>query len=219
MLFNLVFMLHPKRILVLGPHADDGEFGCGASIAKFIEQGKEVFYAVFSFAEESVPDGFPKDVLHKELEASATTLGIPSNHVISLSYRVRYFSYKRQEILEDMVKLRRDIQPDLVLFPNEKDVHQDHQVIAQESLRAFKGSSLLGYELPWNSYQFTPNVYLPVQKEHLEKKIKALKNYSSQRHRPYMDESFLEGLAKVRGTQAFTAYAEAFHSPRILFNP
>ncbi len=41
-----------QRILVLAPHTDDGEFGCGGSIAKFIEAGKEVFYAAFSTAEK-----------------------------------------------------------------------------------------------------------------------------------------------------------------------
>jgi LmbE family N-acetylglucosaminyl deacetylase len=37
-----------KRILVLAPHIDDGEFGCGGTIAKLIADRAEVFYAAFS---------------------------------------------------------------------------------------------------------------------------------------------------------------------------
>ena len=35
-------MLRAKKILVLAPHTDDAEFGCGGAIAKFIKEGKEV---------------------------------------------------------------------------------------------------------------------------------------------------------------------------------
>jgi len=49
-----------NKILVLAPHTDDGEFGCGGSIAKFTMDGKNVFYAAFSTAEKSVPDHLPK---------------------------------------------------------------------------------------------------------------------------------------------------------------
>ena len=52
-----------EKILILAPHTDDGEFGCGGSIAKFIDQGAEVTYAAFSTAEESLPPDLPPDTL------------------------------------------------------------------------------------------------------------------------------------------------------------
>jgi LmbE family N-acetylglucosaminyl deacetylase len=48
-------MTDRERVLVLDPHTDDGEFGCGGTISRFLEQGMEVFYAAFSTAAESVP--------------------------------------------------------------------------------------------------------------------------------------------------------------------
>jgi len=57
-----------NRILVLAPHTDDGEFGCGGSIARFIEEKKEVFYVAFSAVEELVPPNFPRDILRKEVK-------------------------------------------------------------------------------------------------------------------------------------------------------
>ena len=55
-----------KNILVLAPHTDDGEFGCGGSIAKFLEDGDNVYYIAFSTAKKSVPEGLPQDILEKE---------------------------------------------------------------------------------------------------------------------------------------------------------
>ena len=33
-----------KNVLILAPHTDDGEFGCGGSIVKLIDSGAEVYY-------------------------------------------------------------------------------------------------------------------------------------------------------------------------------
>ena len=66
-----------KNILVLAPHTDDGELGCGGTIVKFIEDGVEVHYAAFSTAEESVPEGLPKDILKIEVREAMASLGIP----------------------------------------------------------------------------------------------------------------------------------------------
>ena len=37
-----------KSILVLAPHADDGELGCGGTLNRLIEEGGKVFYMCFS---------------------------------------------------------------------------------------------------------------------------------------------------------------------------
>lgn len=47
-----MFSSNPKTVLVLAPHTDDGEFGCGGSIAKFVRQGARVVYVAFSAAEQ-----------------------------------------------------------------------------------------------------------------------------------------------------------------------
>ena len=56
-----------KKILILAPHTDDGEFGCGATIAKFIAEKKEVYYAAFSLCRNSLELGLESDTLEKEL--------------------------------------------------------------------------------------------------------------------------------------------------------
>jgi len=198
------------RILVLAPHTDDGEFGCGAAMSKWISEGKKLFYAAFSSAEKSVPKGLPKDILRKEVKAATAVLGIPPEHLIIFKYPVREFPAFRQEILEDMIRLASDIKPNIVLLPSANDTHQDHQVVAQEGFRAFKKTSMIGYEVPWNNLSFTTNMFVRLERSHVLAKISALKCYRSQSHRAYATEEFVWDLARVRGTQIGARYAEVF---------
>jgi len=137
-----------KTVLILAPHTDDGELAMGGSIAKFIEQKKEVFVAAFSIAEDSVPKGFAKDALVYEFKNAMETLGIKAENQFIFKNKVRHFPANRQIILEQILSLRERINPDLVFVPSPNDIHQDHQVIASEGLRVFKKVSILGYELP-----------------------------------------------------------------------
>lgn len=199
-----------ENILVLAPHTDDGELGAGGTIAKFIEQGSKVTYVAFSTAEQSVPEGLPKDVLRTEVKAATKTLGIQLENLIVLNFQVRKFNYVRQEILEELIKLRKSEKFDLVLIPSLKDIHQDHAVIAQEGVRAFKNTTIFGYELIWNDLQFDTTCFVKLEKKHVETKIAALKSYQSQNMREYMSPEFISSLAKIRGVQVNAQYAECF---------
>jgi len=205
-----------NKVLVLAPHTDDGELGCGGTIAKFIEEGKQVFCAAFSIAEDSVPKGFAKDSLIYEFRNAMKLLGVEADNIFIYRYKVRHFPALRQEILEDIVKLRNSISPDLVFVPSPNDIHQDHQVISAEGLRVFKKISVLGYELPWNNIIFETRSFVKLDKRHIKKKIEALKSYKTQMHRSYLGEEFIWGLAKTRGTQFESEYAESFEVLRIL---
>ena len=199
-----------SRILILAPHTDDGELGCGGAIAKFVEESKEVYYAAFSVAEKSVPEGFPKNVLEKEVKNAMKILGIQKNNLLIYKYEVRTFSYHRQEILEDIISLRNELQPDLIFIPSPNDLHQDHKVMAEEGIRAFKKSTILGYEEPWNNISFDTVSFIPLEERHVKKKVEALQCYETQKYRSYLNEEFIRGLARMRGTQIEVAYAEAF---------
>lgn len=205
-----------NRILVLAPHTDDGEIGCGGSIARFIEEGKEVYYVAFSTARKSLRSGLPPNTLEIEVKAATKVLGIEESHLILFDYEVRMFPKYRQEILENMIKIREKINPDLVLVPSPTDIHQDHQVIANEALRAFKKITILGYEEPWNNIVFSTKNFIKLEKRHIIKKIEALKCYKSQMHRTYLTEDFVWSLARIRGTQIENEYAEAFEVLRFI---
>lgn len=199
-----------SRILVLAPHPDDGEFGAGGSLKRWTEEGKEVHYVAFSPCLKSLPEGSPKDRLYHELIKATTILGLPSERVRVLDFPVREFPAYRQDILDTLLQLKKEIKPDLVLMPNSHDVHQDHHTIHKEGIRAFKHASLIGYELPWNNLTVINNFHVTLERSHIDAKMRALHEYGSQLGRPYMNDEFFFGLAKTRGIQVNADYAEAF---------
>lgn len=202
------------RVLVLAPHTDDGEFGCGGTIAKFVQAGHEVHYVAFSSAEKSVQQQYPRDVLRKEVMDATAALSIPADNVQVLNFEVRDFPANRQELLEVMVKLQQQISPDMVFLPSTADTHQDHQTISSEGFRAFKKTTMLGYELPWNNLNFTTNVFIHLTQEQVDLKAAALAKYESQADRPYATSEFVISLARIRGTQTGAQYAETFEAIR-----
>lgn len=199
-----------KRVLVLSPHIDDGEFGCGGTVARLSREGHEVFYAAFSTAEASVPPGYPPDVLEREVREATPHLGIDPSRVIILRYEVRKLPEHRQEILEEMVRIRRDIEPDVVFLPCSHDLHQDHETVTREGLRAFRNGTLLGYEMPRNNITFTAQSFFVLTEGDVDAKIRALKCYESQKFRGYTDERYIRALCMTRGVQIGVELAEAF---------
>lgn len=206
-----------RRALVLAPHTDD-EVGCAGSVARLVRSGIDVRYVAFSRCEESVPNGFPKDVLEVECRKAGAALGLRPEHVDVWGFRVRHFAAARQEILERLVALRNEIKPDLVFVPSTSDLHQDHATVSIESFRAFKHSTILGYELPQNTIDFETRAFIALSEEDLATKLRVMSCYESQTHRPYAAAEVIRGLALVRGAQANTSLAEAFEVIRLIVN-
>ncbi len=210
-------MVDFKRVLVVSPHTDDGELGAGGTLARFLEEGKDVHYVAFSGCELSVPVGLPKDILREECMRSTAAVGISPEKVRLLDYQVRSFPEHRQEILEHLVRISRELNPDLVLIPSSQDMHQDHSTISRESLRAFKSnSSIWGYEHPWNNLTFTTHIFVKLSEQHVQKKLKALNEYKSQNGRGYMKEMNVRSLLTSRGSQLDIDYAETFELIRLI---
>ena len=208
-----------QRIMVLSPHTDDGELGAGGTIAKFLEKGSEIYYVAFSGCEASVPAGLPKNTLRKECKLSMETLGIKAKNVFILNYEVRTLPEHRQEILEKIIELKEKYKPELVLVPSSHDVHQDHGVIYSEAIRAFKKeSSIWGYEHPWNNLSFSTDILVVIERQHLEKKLSALRQYKSQISKSYMKRKNILALQCSRGSQIDRPYAEAFELIRFIIN-
>jgi LmbE family N-acetylglucosaminyl deacetylase len=209
-------IINNNRVLVLGAHPDD-ELGCGATISKMISEGVTVYHYYFSLCEQSLVNiGLDTNQLQNECNESRKVLGILQENCGNFNYPVRYFPSNRQDILEDLIQLRKKIDPCLVFVPNSNDIHQDHHCLYEEALRTFKNVTVLGYELPWNTMTMSHDCLINVEEEFLKSKIEAVKCYKSQMHRNYSNIEFYESLAKVRGVQANTKYAECFEVIRLL---
>jgi LmbE family N-acetylglucosaminyl deacetylase len=205
-----------QRVLVLAPHTDDGEFGCGGTMARLVAAGAEVHYHAFSIATRSLPDGFAPDTLAREVREATAELGISDEQLVVHDFDVRTFPERRQDILELLVEAWETLRPDAVLLPSHHDVHQDHQTVAQEGLRAFKRTTVLGYEIPWNNFDFSYGAYVALEREHVERKVAALAKYASQQHRRYANADYVWNLARVHGINVNREYAECFQVYRIV---
>lgn len=197
-----------ENILALSPHTDDAEIGCGGTLSKFQEKGSNIRVIAFSWCQ--------LEELKEEISLSTKKLGIEKLDILDFPHR--NFFLKRQEILDHLYTIATTTKVDLVLVPSTQDLHQDHQVICREALRAFKNSTIWGYEMPWNNILFQTNCFVKLSKEDIQNKIKALKCYKTQQHRLYFQEDFQWSIARTRGTQIGTEFAEAFELIKLVIS-
>ncbi len=205
------------RTLFISPHTDDVELGAGATLIKQLEGGNEILWVVFSTAETSLPEDTPKDTLRQEFLDVTRSIGLKENNYKIFDFQVRYLPSHRQEILEEMITMKKEFSPDLIIGPSLNDHHQDHEVVAKEMIRAFKDtSSIICYELPWNHLQFNTQLFVKIDEKHVDKKIDLLKKYESQikLDRAYFSEEYIRGWARMRGVQVKAEFAEAFEVVR-----
>jgi len=203
-----------QRVLVLAPHTDDGDFGCGGTVARLRERGVDVRQIAFSTASRSLPEGFAPDTLAHEVRAAAAELGLAPDALVVHDFEVRTFPAVRQEILELLIEAARDLRPDAVFLPTLGDIHQDHHTVAGEGLRAFKRTTVLGYEIPWNQFRFEKQLYVALEERHLDAKVRALQCYRSQAHRNYANEEYIRNLARTHGIEIGRGHAECFEVVR-----
>src|SRR4029453_9431923 len=158
-----------KRVLVLAPHTDDGEFGCGGTLARLGDGGTEVRYVAFSIATKSLPEGFPPDTLAREVKEATAEIGIPEGNLTVHDFEVRTFPDRRQDILELLIALWEAWRPVAGFQPRLHRAHPDHQVITPEGVRDFKRTTILGYDIPWNNFDFAYQWYAALERRHVER--------------------------------------------------
>jgi len=193
----------PRTVLAFSAHADDVELGAGGAIHKWTSQGTKVVSFIFSTCQ-------PMDIRLPEIKEASHILGIEQDDVTVLSYPNRVFPHFRQEILQNMIDLKTAIQPDVVLVPTTTDIHQDHEVIVAEATRAFKHTTILGYEVPWNMIQTSLQVTVLLSEADVKAKQKAVLAHKSQEARPYIDKDFIRSLAVVRGKTSGGEFGESY---------
>ena len=197
-----------NKILILSPHTDDAELGCGGTISRLLREKSEVYCLVFSIA-------FPQEN-YDEFKEAMKEMGVKEKNLFCCDFPVRYLSHYRQEVLDKIIEIRDRVEPDIVFMPSTDDFHQDHTTVCYEGMRAFKNTTILGYEYPWNTLETHLNYFSEITKEDLNKKIKALGKYTSQKNRPFMKKNFIENWAELNGIKIGVPYAESFQCIRII---
>ena len=200
-----------KNILFLGAHPDDIELGCGALIHNIVKQ-TNVLCVTLSDNQKN-PE--LQNVKNEHYEAMAV-LGVPPEKIILGTFTTRVFHDARQDILEYFLKLRREFQPDLIFVHSKHDVHQDHLTMTDEALRAFRGITVLGFDVVRSSYGFFPNFVVEVTEEDVNKKVEALSKYETYRDRYYFNRELTRAIMLRHGAIGECQFAEGFDILRIV---
>ncbi|WP_228011023.1 PIG-L deacetylase family protein [Nonomuraea phyllanthi] len=140
-------------------------------------------------------------------ELRVTVLKLPDGHLPA----------RWEEAKAAVEELRARTDPGLILAPWRGDAHQDHRGLAEIVPTAFRDHLTLGYEIvKWDGDLAAPSVYQPLTEEVAALKADLLqRHYASQRHRPWYDREAFLGLARIRGIECHTRYAEAFHVSKL----
>lgn len=200
-----------KRVLFIGAHPDDIELGCGALIHQIVRKTDILCVTLSDNQKNPLLTN-----LVQEHYRSMSVLGVPREQVVLGPFTTRIFPDSRQEILEYFLKLRRDFAPDLIFVHSRADVHQDHNTITEEALRAFRGITVLGYDVVRSSYGFFPHFIVEVSEEDVNKKIEALAQYETYRDKYYFNRELTRSIMIRHGALGEVPFAEGFDILRIV---
>ena len=208
---NQSLLFSGKRILFLGAHPDDIELGCGALIAHI---AKKTEIHCITLSDNKINPSL-RNLLDEHFQ-SLKVLGVPRERIIIGSFETRRFPQARQEILEYLIELNRKIEPDIVFVHTQADLHQDHATVTQETLRAFRGTSIFGYDVIRSSYGFFPTFLAEVEEKDVELKLKALAEYDTYNNKYYFKPEVTRATLIRHGAIAERPYAEGFDILRII---
>lgn len=200
-----------KRALFLGAHPDDIELGCGALI-HHIARHTNVLCVTLS---DNQKNPALKNVVDEHYQSMAI-LGVPRESVVVGEFTTRIFPEVRQDILEYFLKLRKDFQPEIIFVHSKADVHQDHNTMTEEALRAFRGITLLGFDVVRSSYGFFPHFLVEVSAADVAAKLEALSQYKTYADKYYFERDLLRATMVRHGALAECPFAEGFDILRIV---
>ena len=200
------------RILALGAHPDDIEYGCGGTFIKFARRGEEIYFMVLTKGEF----GGDAEVRQKEQEEAMKFMGVK---------KIFWAGYKDTElpkeriIISDIDSVISEINPNEVYVNYIDDIHQDHRTLAECTLAATRYVRRVFFYEDYTSVKFEPDIFVDIG-DVLEEKQKLIQIYSSQVVKTYptkldMIES-VRATANFRGFQGKVKYAEGFKAFRFL---
>jgi LmbE family N-acetylglucosaminyl deacetylase len=202
----------PLEILCLGAHSDDIEIGCGGTLLQFKKTYKDLrfHWVVFSAA------GVRKAEASKGAELF--TAGSDKN-VILKDFRDGFLPYSGADVKGFFEELKASVNPDLIFTHCQGDAHQDHRLVCELTWNTFRNHTILEYEIPkYDGDLGRPNVFVPLEAEFPEQKVKYLPQaFASQSSKAWFDSETFLGLMRIRGMESNSpsGYAEAFYARKL----
>lgn len=220
-----------KCVLVLSPHADDAEIGCGGFIAKTIADGGFVCVALATVGTIDFRHlGKVTDTQRvTEFQKAMASLGVQNIQILSHDLDGRMYTSPQSSFVTKLDDLIDDLKPDTVLIPLPSS-HQDHRYCWEVGIAATRPNvakhqpnMIAAYEYPasgWGDGSGADSgkggIYVDIS-HHWEAKVKALECYETQMRgeRHLFSINGIDALAKLRGLESGCERAELFHALRI----
>lgn len=213
---------HPKfsqkrkaaKILAIGPHPDDIEFGCGGTMIRYGRSGTELYQLILT---DGCFGGDP-GVRKREQEVASRALNVKK--IFWAGYRDTELEDGR-DLIQKIEEVIRTVRPDVVLVNHPEDSHQDHRVAARATIAATRNiKEVLFYESP-TSMNFEPDIFFDIT-DILAEKVKLLEIHFSQVEKTNIENLKITEIAKAyatfRGVQGRVRHAEGFRGLRVLRN-
>jgi LmbE family N-acetylglucosaminyl deacetylase len=203
----------PATFLFLGAHCDDIEIGCGGTVMRLIEDYPDaaVHWVVFSSDE--------KRAAETRRAAEVLLAGAKESSVTIKTFRNAFFPYIGIELKEFFEELKKTFSPDAIFTHYRNDQHQDHRTLSDLTWNSFRSHLILEYEIPkYDGDLGQPNLYVPVGKAMMERKIDTLMAcYATQGNHQWFTPDTFSGLMRIRGIECDspTGYAEAYYARKI----
>ncbi|GAB0633684.1 hypothetical protein DZ11F45_48210 [Escherichia coli] len=164
-----------KGIIAIGAHPDDIELGCGASLARLINDGYHVVAVVMTQGTAGCDDNINR---HDESRNSLQSLGCQQIfHLHFEDTQTQYHIDRMIKSLEDIIfkHIPENIEIIRAYTMHDGDRHQDHRAVHKASIVACrKIPQVLGYETPSTWLNFVPQVFEEVDEYFFNVKLKAL---------------------------------------------
>jgi LmbE family N-acetylglucosaminyl deacetylase len=181
-----------SRVLVISAHPDDEVLGVGGTIAKYVNNGAEVYVTILAEGATARYENSMIEVLNKHALKASKILGVKKVSQYQLPDE-RLDAIPFIDVIKPIEKAITEVQPQLVFTHHRGDANTDHQIVfkatiaATRTLRKNGIQRILCYEVPssteqsppFTEYTFTPNIFINIT-DTLDKKIKAMKAYKSE---------------------------------------
>lgn len=202
------------RVLAIGAHPDDIEFGCAGTLMKYADYGHDVY--LFMATDGGM--GGVVETRREEAEKAAELIG--AREILWGGYRDTELPLNNH-LIERIEQAIRSVRPSFIFVHHQEDTHQDHRILAQATISATRYiRNVLFYEGP-TSVDFSPNVFVDIS-EHIERKLAVLAAHGSQIEKTNIPSLNILDIARAvavsRGIQGRTASAEGFTSLRLFIN-
>jgi LmbE family N-acetylglucosaminyl deacetylase len=198
------------RVLAVGAHPDDVEIGAGGALLGLVRSVPDLCVDVVVLTGTSTRA--------EEARASAADFLAGTEHTVTVHAlpdgRLPAAWAEVKEVLE--YRAGTGPAPDLLIGPSRDEAHQDHRVVAEILPTVFRDVLTLGYEIPkWDGDLVRRSVYVPMSDEVADRKADLLmRHFPSQHGRQWYDREVFLALARLRGVECGSRYAEAFTSAK-----